>query len=133
MIKVSGLKTGQNVYDLGCGMGHILLTASALYPENNYTGYDISVPTILWARLKAKLLRCTINFYCDDFFTRDLTDADIIFTYLWPSIMDRIYDEVWPTLKPGTKLISHGFPIKALTPTQTIRVGKSKVLVYVKS
>ena len=132
MIKLAGLTTNQNVYDLGCGMGHILITAHKLHPKNHYHGYDISKPAIYWARLKVKFLKQDINFYCADFFQQDLSNADVIFTYLWPSIMDRIYTEIWPSLKPGTKLISHGFPIKALKPVETVRVGKSKVLVYIR-
>jgi len=132
MIGLGQLKTQQNIYDLGCGMGHILITAQKLHPKNNYYGYDISKPAIYWARLKSKFLKRDISFYCADFFNQDLSSADIIFTYLWPSIMDRIHQEIWPSLKPGTLLISHGFPINSLPPTEGVRIGRSKILIYKK-
>ena len=69
---------------------------------------------------------------CSDFFKADLHDADVIFCYLFPGAMDRFFREKFPELRPGTKIISHGFPILELEPVKKVEVGRAKIWVYEK-
>jgi len=133
MFALAQLTENQVVYDLGCGFGGILFSAHKQFPRNNFTGFDVVDPIIWWAQLKAKILgRKKIAFVKKDFFSADITDANVIFCYLWPSIMARIETEIWPTLKPGTKVISHAFKLPNIKPETVTHIGKHKVYLYIK-
>jgi len=140
MVLLAEIKSGQKVYDLGCGRGAILFEIFYCHPEFisgsqiKMTGYELIRPVVWLANIQKFFIRnaCmrSLQFKCADFFKEDLSDADIIFCYLWPSIMDRFYREKWQTLKTGTKIVSHGFPILNLTPIKREQIGKAKIFVY---
>ncbi len=135
MIELADLKTGDITYDLGCGQGGIVLQVAR--KGIKCTGFEIVRPWVWVAKLKKLLFikqsqKDLIEFKCADFFKADLSKTDVIFCYLWPSVMDRIYKEKWKQLKQGTKVISHGFPILDLKPARIEKVGKTKIYVYEK-
>lgn len=130
MLDLAHLQSGQQIYDLGCGFGTVLFAAQKVAPKNIFYGYEINRPVLWWAQIKNQIFKRQIKFSATDFFTQDLADADIIFCYLWPSIMDRIEAEIWPQLKPGAKLVSHGFPLRKQSPRKVVKVGHSKVMLY---
>lgn len=133
MLGLAKLQSGQQVYDLGCGFGTVLFAAQKAAPKNIFYGYEINRPVLCWAQLRNRIFKHQVKFYAKDFFTQDLRRADIIFCYLWPSIMEQIETEVWPQLQPGTKLISHGFPLGKVAPEKVVKVGRSKVMLYEKA
>ena len=132
MIDLAELTQDQIIYDLGCGFGGLLFSAHKKAPENQFTGFDVVDPVIWWAQLKAKALRRNVKFMTQDFFLADMTNVDIIFCYLWPSIMERIEIEIWPNLKPGTKLISHAFKLPNIIPVRTVSIGSHTLYLYIK-
>ncbi len=140
MIELSDIQSGNIIYDLGCGTGAILFEVANLPPTPSLqkreglkcVGYDLVRPAIWWARIKNALLKKNIQFHSQDFFTANLSDADVIFCYLLPPVMDRIYTEKWNELKAGCRIVSHGFPILPLQPTQVVQVGKGNIYVYEK-
>lgn len=129
MIRLADLKPGQKAYDLGCGMGTILF----VLPHGiQGVGYDIVRPAIWFTRLKNIFLRKNIRFECANFFHKNLSDADVLFCYLFPSVMERLHREKWSELKSGCQIISHGFSIPNISPKKTIQEGKSKIYIYQK-
>ena len=132
MLNLAKIGEKQIIYELGSGFGILLRQASAEHPQNTFIGYELLRPAVWIARILNKIQSQKALFHIQDFFTADLKDADVILAYLWPSIMDRIYEEIWPHLKPGTKIISHSFAIKSLQPEKMVQVGAKKVYLYVK-
>jgi SAM-dependent methyltransferase len=133
MIQLAQLSTKSVVYDLGCGNGKILFAAERALKTTKhgaFTGYEINVSLIWYTRFLNFIRRTNIRFLCQNFFSADLSDADVIFMYLWPSVMEKFFATQWLNLKPGTKVISHAFKIKDLEPIQTIRVKTDVIYVY---
>ncbi|MCF7831159.1 methyltransferase domain-containing protein [Candidatus Gracilibacteria bacterium] len=133
MIGLANLKKGDITYDLGCGQGRIVFQVAK--KGIKCTGFEIVRPWVWLANLKKALFikkeqKKLIEFKCADFFKEDLSKADVIFCYLWPSIMERLYKEKWQQLKKGTRIISHGFPILNLEPIKIEKVGRTKIFVY---
>ncbi|MCF7906058.1 hypothetical protein K9L63_02615 [Candidatus Gracilibacteria bacterium] len=106
------------------------------FPKTQFIGYELVRPVVWMANIRKFFVgTChgmSLRFLCADFFKEDLSDADVIFCYLWPSIMDRFYAEKWDTLNRGTKIVSHGFEISKLTPQKIDQEGKTKIFVYEK-
>ncbi len=140
MVELAEIKPEQQILDLGCGRGVILFEVLRQHPELcseiKMIGYELVRPVVWLAKIRKFFTRnrhtCSLQFQCVDFFKQDLSHADIIFCYLWPSVMDRFYAEKWSTLKKGARVISHGFPIAALQPQKIGLAGKTKIFVYEK-
>lgn len=124
------IKADNQVYELGCGWAPFLFMAAKQEPSAKYLGVEVLKPILWLNRLRAKHL--PIAFINQDFFKLDLTNADVIYCYLWDTIMADLYAKKWDNLKPGCRLISYDFPIKPLTPDKTLKFGKSTLYLYIK-
>ncbi len=125
MLKLAQL-TGEDVaYDLGCGDGRLVFSASKMAKQA--TGYDLSIPLILYGKLIALFYpKAKIRF--GNIWKQDYSDADVIFCYLLPKAMRQFHQEVWPKLRPGTRVISNAFMIHELEPVEVV----DKVYLYQK-
>lgn len=133
MIELAELNEKKVVYDLGCGNGRILFSAERLLGTKNhaaFTGYEINASLVWYTKLLNFMRRTNIKFVCRDFFKADLADADIIFMYLWPTVMERFFSTQWKNLKPGTKVISHAFKIDSLKPIYSEKINTDMIYIY---
>ena len=129
MIQIAPLKKGDTCYDLGSGLGHILFEI----PSNiKRIGYERIVFLVWGSRVKNIWKRESVEFYQKDFFLADLKKADAIFCYLFPQIMERFYQEIWPTLPKGCRVISNGFPLSPVEATQIIKMNSGTLYLYIK-
>lgn len=129
-LKLADLKPNQFVVELGCGWAPFLFSAAAQEPKAKFLGIEVIKIVLWWNRFKARSL--PIEFKNQDFFKIDLEQADVIYCYLWDTIMADIYAQKWKELKPGARLISYDFPIKALEPNEVVKMGKSTLYLYIK-
>lgn len=128
-LELAQIKPHESVVELGCGWAPFLFTAQRQAPNAVYTGYDVLRPVLWLNNWKAK---GQINFVRGDFFKADLSKSDVVYCYLWDTVMEQIYAQHWPTFKNGTRLVSYDFPIKNLEPQRTVKLGKSTLYLYKK-
>jgi SAM-dependent methyltransferase len=83
ILTLAGVKAGQTVYDLGSGDGRVLVTAARL--GCRAVGYEIDPELIAAARARAAAAHVDIEVRQADLFAADLSDADVIYVYLFPS------------------------------------------------
>lgn len=95
------------VYDLGSGRGTFSLRLKAVAPALQIVGADKGPVRVVVARLKAHFLKCSVTFRRADIFKTDLRDADVIYTYLWYSVMPPLERHLRDALKPGTIVITN--------------------------
>lgn len=128
--KALGIKKDSTVYDLGCGDARILFYLSTQVPEAQYIGIENSSFPVLLARFRAwwhrRVTKTQIEILDQDFFTRDLSDATHIFTYLYPNVMDDLLPKLDRELKPGTRLVSATFKFTGKQPVSSIDLGRKK-------
>jgi SAM-dependent methyltransferase len=119
MLKAANLKPGMKVYDLGSGDGRLVYKASKDYGAKG-VGYEFS--PLVWALSKFLSLfwRSEAKLKFGNFWKKDLSDADVIFCYLLTHSMVRMQKIIWPTLKPGTLVVSNAFVMKDLKPWKKI-------------
>lgn len=125
MINLAALKKGDKVYDLGCGDGRLLIAAA--HKGATAVGYELSVPTLLLAKWNARSYS-SVTIRYGDFWKKDISDADVIVCYLLIQKMKQFREDVWPTLKPGTRVVSHSFKMPDIKPTKV----KGDAVLYVK-
>lgn len=95
--------------DLGSGDGKMVMWAS----KNGYEAYGIEINPfyslvskirIIATRSKGKIIN--MNFYNHDF-----KDYDIVYMYLFPTVMSKLKDKLFSEMKPGSVIVSNTFTI----------------------
>lgn len=125
MLKLANIKPSECVVDLGCGDGRLVIAAAKLGAQA--IGYERSLPTFLLAWIKAlPHRRARIRFR--NFWKQDHRNADVVFCYLLTSTMQEFRDCIWPTLKPGCRVISHAFRMAGVEP----RAHDGNVVLYIR-
>ena len=121
MIELAELKGNETVYDLGCGDARILIAAKRHYPKIRAIGYELPLGIYLLARCKVWLSGLPIDVRMQDFRKANLNDADVLFLYLVPEVFAKLERKFETELRPGTRVISHGFEFPGKTPTRVER------------
>lgn len=121
----------RRVVDLGAGDGRLLECICATYPHFQADGFEISPVVWMLGVLRARWMKSGVRMHFQSLFEADLRDADVVYLYLLPSLMNRLASKLDRELKPGTPVISHAFRFKDRTPvkTMTVRWKKKEVTV----
>lgn len=129
IIEAADIKNGDVVYELGSGMGNVSLAFSE-NPNVKAVGFELS-PIFYFVSLSRKWLfkRKNVDFRLKNFYNINLGEADIIYFYLMPRSIEKIKAKLGKELKPGTKIISFGFPIKEWKAEKIIK-GENLPSVY---
>lgn len=108
MMKIADVQAWDVVYELWSWDGRVL-RAAYQYNPSKIVWYELSPWLVWYSRLLNIYKHQTIQYHRADIFAQDLHDADVIFCFLLPQWMSKIKTDLWPRLKPGTKLISNIF------------------------
>jgi cyclopropane fatty-acyl-phospholipid synthase-like methyltransferase len=110
MLDLAGVKSGDTVYDLGCGDGRIVISAAQKYGARG-VGIDLNPARIDEARAGARNAGVTdrVSFEVNDLFDADIRNATVVALYLLPEVNMRLRPRLFRELKPGTRVVSHSF------------------------
>lgn len=132
MIKMADVKSGYNIYDLGCGDGRLVIEASKI-DNTKCIGVENKFDVVLTANFRKFYKNAKMAIIKRaDMYKEDISDADVIFTYLLPIAMDKIEDKIVKECKNGVVVISHGFVFKNLKCLEEKMVGKLIIRKYIK-
>jgi SAM-dependent methyltransferase len=113
LVEIANLKKGEKVYDLGCGDGRILIEAEKKAQVDAIGFEGAPIPYIL-AKLRKAISRSNAKIMMRNFFKANIGDADVIFCYLGPDVMNKIADKIRTECRKGTRVYSHTFEISGL-------------------
>jgi SAM-dependent methyltransferase len=124
MLKLADVKTGDVVYDLGCGDGRVVVTAAKEKGARG-VGIDIDQERINEATENAEKAGVAdrVEFRRQDLFKADIHDATVVALYLLPAINLKLRPKLWRDLKPGTRIVSHSFDMGDWKPQKQIEVS----------
>ena len=110
MLRLVDIKSGDLLYDLGCGDGRIVIAAAKKYGIRAI-GIDIDPVLITESIENAAKEGVTdkVRFIQQNLFEADFKDATIVTMYLLKSVNLRLRPKLLADLKPGTRLVSHNF------------------------
>jgi len=117
------MDAGQLLVDIGCGDGRVLRQARRRYGVRA-VGYELN----FLAFAKAKLLcfgRKNIEIKWRNFWTVGLSDADVVFCYLFPDVMRDLAAKLKSDLRPGAVVVSCNFHLPGFRPERVLRPGNS--------
>src|SRR5471030_2033816 len=97
MLKLAGVKPGDNVYDLVCGD----------------VGIDIDPNLVQEARANARKahVESLVKFEVNDLFDADIHNATVVTLFLLPNVNLRLRPKLFKELKPGARVVSHSWNI----------------------
>lgn len=124
MLKLADLQPTDIVYDLGCGDGRLVFCSAKSVKKA--IGYELSIPLYLFGKIRQLFSRKHAFIRYGNIWKQDYKDANVVFCYLLPKAMKQFYREIWPTLKPGTRVISNAFQIHEIKPV----AQEEKVYLY---
>lgn len=107
--------------DLGSGTGSLLLPLARARPDCRFTGIESAPATWLVSRMRARAL-ANLDLQRGDFFAADWRGQDIVYAFLSPVPMTRVWEKACASLAPDALLISNSFPIAGVTPEREVRL-----------
>ena len=109
------------VYDLGCGDGRIVVAAAKLGCKAY--GFDVDPQRIKESNenVQKNGVGNLATIEQKDIFTLDLSKANVVTLYLLPSLNVKLIPQL-EKLKPGSRIVSHDFDMRGVTPDQVVEV-----------
>jgi hypothetical protein len=131
MLQLAGITSNDVLYDLGSGDGRIVMLAAQKYGARG-VGIEIDPKLVAIAREVAKEgeVEDRVSFISGDLFEADISAATLVTIYLSPTVNVRLEPKLRRELRPGTRVVSHQFPIGTWTPEKTVRAEDGTLLYF---
>jgi ribosomal protein L11 methylase PrmA len=136
MLQLAQVRSGDVVYDLGCGDGRIVIAAVKQFGARGVC-VDIDPQRILESRANAEEAGVTqrMQFLTQDLFDTDIRDATVVTLFLYPDVNLKLRPKLWRDLKPGTRVVSYVHDMGDWTPQEVRTVegtrGPRKVYLWI--
>ncbi|MEM3531341.1 MAG: rRNA adenine N-6-methyltransferase family protein [Nitrososphaerales archaeon] len=119
MLQLVEPKNGELLYDMGSGDGKIILMAAKDFGLR-CVGIEIreDLAKRSMAEIKRFNLEGRIKVINGDFFSVDISDADIVTLYLTTSANEKLRPKLERELKVGARVVSHDYEIRGWKPTK---------------
>ena len=121
-------------YDLGCGPAGTLLHLARARPNWTFVGVETSPLIWLIARIRVALSGCdNIEILRQNLWSTDLQNADIVYVFLSPAPMDRLFRKAQTEMRTGSQLISNSFEVPEQSPSEIKQLEdgrKTKLLIW---
>jgi SAM-dependent methyltransferase len=123
MLRESGLKAGETIYDLGCGDGRILFSAVKNF-NAKAVGVELSETLVRRTRDQSEALGISdqIKVIQGDMMKVDLRDADVVALYLITEANDQLKPKLEKELKAGARVVSLEFKVRGWKPSKVEKV-----------
>lgn len=134
LLPAAKVDSGFTFMDLGSGLGGVLTHLAKARPDGLYAGVEAAPLPFLWSWLRIKLggyRNCRVQW--GSLWGCDLSQYDIVFAYLSPVPMEKLWRKARAEMRPGTLFISSTFAIPDQTPHETVQVDdlhRSTLLIW---
>jgi len=127
ILRLANVTAGDVIYDLGSGDGRILIAAAR---DRGARGVGLEIDPALVAQSTERAQRLgladRLSFRQQDLFEADLTPATVVTLYLSPDLNRRLRPKLLSELRPGARIISHGFDMGDWVPSRTLQVTSNE-------
>jgi ubiquinone/menaquinone biosynthesis C-methylase UbiE len=133
MLYEAKVRTGDVVYDLGCGDGRMVIAAAKKFGTRG-VGIDLDPVRIKEARANAKAqgVDRLVTFRVADLFETDLREATVVMLYLLPEVNRRLKPKLFAELRPGARVVSHDFDMGRDWPADRyVKLGSDGIYMWV--
>lgn len=123
MLEAAGLRSGDTLYDLGCGDGRIVLAAAKGFGAKA-VGVEISDALAKRARQQAESLglQDQVRIVTGDMMTVDVSPASVVSLYLMTEANETLRPKLERELKAGARVVSLEFKVRGWKPSKVEKV-----------
>ncbi|OGA30177.1 MAG: hypothetical protein A3F77_13695 [Betaproteobacteria bacterium RIFCSPLOWO2_12_FULL_67_28] len=123
MLKLAEVGPKDFVIDLGSGDGRIVLTAAKVFGARGF-GVEIQDHLVRLSNEAAQRegLADRVRFIAQDLFKTDISQATVLTMYLLPHTVNLLKDKLLAELRPGTRVLSHDYPLAGWIPEQYVQM-----------
>jgi SAM-dependent methyltransferase len=120
MLKLADIRGEDVVYDLGSGDGRLVITAAKRGARG--VGVELQSELVEMARVGAERegVADRVKFVQGDLFETDIRPASVVMLYLLPRFVTRLVPRFRAELKPGTRIVSHDYPLAPWPPDKEL-------------
>lgn len=133
MLELAKLRSGDVIYDLGCGDGRIVI-AAVKHPGVRGVCVDIDPERIRESRENASAAGVSdrITFLNQDLFETAIDDATVVTLFLWPKVNLELRPKLLRELRPGARVISYMHDMGDWEPDEMVPVDwrRGKTAIY---
>jgi SAM-dependent methyltransferase len=121
MLGLAEVRADDVVYDLGSGDGRLVITAAKRF-ESRGVGIELQPELVELANAGAKKegVADRVKFIQGDLFETDIREATVVTLYLLPRFVTRLVPRFLAELKPGTRIVSHDYPLVPWPPDKDV-------------
>jgi hypothetical protein len=123
MLRHAEVTASDFVIDLGSGDGRIVLTAAKVFGARGF-GVEIKDELVTKSNEAAKNegLADRVKFIKQDLFKTDISQATVVTMDLLPDTVNMLKDKFLTELRPGTRIISHDYPLTGWIPEKYVQM-----------
>ena len=123
MLTLAEVGPNDYVIDLGSGDGRLVIAAVANYNARGGMGVEIDRDLVKLATDNAEKAGVAgqVSFVAGDLFLADIARATVVTLYLLPTMMADVEAKLRKELKPGTRVVSHDYPLPSWEPVNVVR------------
>jgi len=115
MLAMAEVGPNDLVFDLGCGDGRTIVAAARSFGARA-VGIELDPLRYLWCQVLITVLglRGRVKIVYGDFFTQDLSAADVVTCYLTQGTNERLQNKFMQELQPSARIVSNSFTFPRL-------------------
>ncbi len=130
ILKELDLSGEETVYELGAGKAGFLRAVEQKFNVSNLIGVEYSWWPYLLAKMQIIISGSKIKIIRKDIFKINLKEANIIYCFLSPEMMERLENKFKEECQKGTLIISYHFRMKNLEPEKVIKEEDNSIYFY---
>ena len=121
MLQMAHLKSGETLYDLGCGDGRILIMAAEQF-RVKAVGVELSPREAKKATEEVKKhgLQATVTVIQGNMLQQDLSPADVVTLYLTTTANESLRPNLERYLRNNARVVSYDYPIPGWKPVDAV-------------
>lgn len=119
------------IIEIGSGLGGFSFRLAKIRPKSSYMGIEIAPLPFFISLIRSKLQRSRVRFKLGNYQKVDFADYDLVFAYLSPAAMPKLYEQCKTQMAPGSILVSHEFIVPDVKPSNILQSGHDSKLTYI--
>lgn len=109
--------------DLGSGLGDVPFYLESRFPHGRFYGTEIAPAPWVISRLRGWIRRSRVVFLRRDYAALDLAGFDVVFAFLSPAAMPRLWQQAQTQMRSGSLFLSLSFAVDGRPPDHVLTLA----------
>lgn len=118
------------ILEIGSGLGGFSIQLAKIHPKCTYMGIEIAPLPFFISMIRSKYQGSKVSFKLGNYEKIDFADFDLVFAYLSPAAMPKLFEQCKAQMKPGSTLVSHEFDVPGVKPSDTLQSDLDSKVTY---